>query len=303
MYRLLSAITLAACLASSAPASADATGTGESLELESTSQGGRTALVLGQAAHGLVLGGELWWLSYDDPLADSSPGVATIMGLGGAAAGITTALLLTPNGIDRGHAALLNTGPLWGGVAAFAASRAHYGIGPRGRVGFAVLGQGVGLGLGHLAWKLFEPTYVQTWIVDSTVFWTTLLLTTGAVAVDPFDFPPRRPILAGLHVWGITGGLIAGGLLAAIAPEMRGSRLAALHLGGVLGGLAGLGLGGIAAPGRGAAWGFTLGAPIGIATAALLTHRQPSTENETALSFGMTEFDDGTRGLSIGGVF
>ena len=233
-------------------------------------QQGRTMLALGQGLHGFALGLEIWHLAYESPFQDSDVVVGLGLGGLGATAGIATSLALASDGIERGHAAVLSSGPLWGFFLGYTASRANYGIRDRGRVVTAMIGQVAGLGAGELAWRLWKPTRGQMWIVDSTAFWTTLLGTTTVAGVTNYGFPPERPILAGTHFWTGTFGLVAGGLLATAAPELSTGRVMIVNLVG----LGGAFLGGAIATAASqsepsaSAWGVTIGAPIGLALGA-----------------------------------
>lgn len=196
---------------------------------------GRTNLILGQMIHGTALGIELATIA--TPVGQEIP-PETLLGAGGAGflTGFVLPFLLFPDGIEPGHAAALNSGPVWGFLLGYTAARTNYSIRGRGRLGVATLTQLAGLGAGELAWQLFEPTRGQVTLVDTVAFWTGTLATLALVIEANWDFPQPRPVVAATHFWSIGAGLAAGGVLASVYPDVRGDRLMFMNLGGVLGG-------------------------------------------------------------------
>ena len=253
----------------------------------------------------------MWHLIYERPFDDSTPAAGVGMGLLGAAAGITTAHLLTPNGIEQGRASALNSGPVWGFFLGYTASRANYGIRNRGRLAVAMGTQFAGLGAGELIWRLWEPTRGQVWVADSTALWAVMIGTGVLLAVDGPSFPPERPILAGTHFWTATLGLVGGSMLAAYLPQMTAGRMAFINLAGASGAL---GVGFIAVVATAgtlsptAAWGSAIGGAIGgLAAGAWITRNMGENRTATALvdslSLGFAPLPDGGRTITLGGRF
>lgn len=269
---------------------------------------GRSQLALGQALHGLGLGLEIWSLA-DVPFdGDDKPMLGLGLGTLGAAAGIAVAVALTPDGIERGHAGLLNSGPVWGFFLGYTASRANYGIKDRGRTAIAMATQTAGLVGGELAWRWLQPTYGQTWVVDSTAFWSVMFGTGAVLAVSSYRFPPDRPILAGTHFWTAALGLPLGALIAQRLPRIDAGRVVLIDVGGAVGALVVPLAVAVINPvfEQGGFWGIAMGgavAGLAVTTFATRNHHLASPFAKLDLHLGITPLDDGGRGVVLGGRF
>lgn len=192
----------------------------------------RTELVFGQAMHGMVFGVEVCRiLECDNGLFDIL--AANV----GAGIGVGAAVLLSRGGVTQGHATLLNSGTLWGAWQGFALLGA---VSPTdfaaGAWGVLIASQLGGVGLGEVAWRVFEPTAGQVSLANSTGIWGGLI--TGmmlAATGSEFDNPNGWGTM--LAVSDIA--LLGGAVLSAFVPTSR-SRMLLIDLGGLSGMLVGM---------------------------------------------------------------
>ncbi len=155
---------------------------------------------------------------------------------GGLGAGLT--LWATRNGITPGQALALDAGTAWGFWNAAALTALWSPTDPSSVAGRYLLGQGIGLGAGALAWHVFRFTAGDVSLMDSGGIWTGVVaaMLMGAFAPDEMSH----------HFFGVTlvasdAGLLGGALLSRVYPMSRG-RSIMIDAGGLLGGLFGFGL-------------------------------------------------------------
>lgn len=202
----------------------------QALRHESPSRGARAELVLFQTLHGVVAGLELCQVIDCD---SARPYAAALMG--GGAAGLGLSLLGTRKGVRAGHAEMTDSGVLWGAWSGLAISQIRGDQDDKSVWTTVLVGQGVGLGIGALAWNGPKPTAGQVAMASSAGTWATLL-TLFTHGIAEFDASP--PILwTSLLIAGDVG-ILAGAALAYQVPVSRG-RVYLVNAGGILGFMAG----------------------------------------------------------------
>lgn len=202
----------------------------QALRKEVPSRGARAELVLFQTLHGVVAGLELCQVIDCD---SARPYAAALMG--GGAAGLGLSLLGTRKGVRAGHAEMTDGGVLWGAWNGLAISQIRDDLDDEAIWTTVLLGQGVGLGIGALAWNGPKPTAGQVAMASSAGIWATVL-TIFTHGITEFDASPRLLWTSLLLASDV--GILAGAALAYKVPVSRG-RVYLVNAGGILGFMAG----------------------------------------------------------------
>jgi hypothetical protein len=191
----------------------------------------RGEFILFQTLHGIGVGAELCVLLD----CDGGRAWAAALVVGGGA-GFGLSLLTTRHGIDAGHALLLDTAVIWGFANAGGLALTVGGWDGRELAGAFLVGQGLGLAAGELAWHLARPTPGEVATASSFGFWT------GVVALYVnFLFDTDEPTWPAIWIASDVG-LLGGAVLGRAFQISRGRSLL-IDLGGIIGSLAGGGIG------------------------------------------------------------
>lgn len=238
--------------------------------MEATRDGPATAfsraeLAVIQTIHGVVLGGEACALIE----CNSAPAIGGLLLLGGGA-GLAGSLLLSRDGITPGHTAAVNAGTVWGGTLTLNLMlTASDGL-ERGHIAGIMAGQLLGLGVGHLAWKLTHASAGDVSLASSGGLWLGYLGLMVNLLATGDDGPDGRRITGTFFGAGL-GGLVLGGLVAHYVPMSRG-RVFVIDGGGIVGTLAGFAVSLLfSAEEKSAVIAPTLGAVAGLGLTAFLT--------------------------------
>lgn len=198
----------------------------------------RAELIFFQTLHGIATGVEVCAIAACD---GARPFILSSMVGGGA--GLTLSFLLSTEGIDTGHARALTDGTWLGSLAGLGVlytSKTNQGDdGDRYTAAHMALGQLAGLGLGHLAYELWQPSPGQVSLSVSGALWS-MALTSQVLAILDTEFSSQE--WAGTLLISGSAGLTTGGFLADHNP-MSASRVLLVDLGGILGAVSGMGLG------------------------------------------------------------
>ena len=191
----------------------------------------RGEFILFQTMHGVGVGIEMCVILECD--GGRAWAAALVVG-GGAAFGIS--LLATHRGIDPGHAVLLDTAVLWGFANAGGLAATVGDWNDREVAAAFLVGQGLGLAAGELAWHLVRPTPGEVATASSFGFWTGVVALYVNLLVDLDE--PSWPTVWIASDLGLVGGAIVGR-----AFQISRGRSLLIDVGGIIGSLAGGGIG------------------------------------------------------------